>query len=143
MKIVSTAILVLILLQGFTQQKLLLYTDSVPKTKALTKQQVHNNTTIEATITKELKILMNEYRNSANNASTWAVIKGKVSSLLLSYFNGGKLLGTKPSEAFFIRMDNTTMTPLQITANTKVLLVGIATKKPADFSIIRVQTESY
>lgn len=142
MKVIVACILIGISYTGLAQQKLLLRTDTVTKLKLQSKYHTPVPLALEATITNELKQIMNEYRNAPNNTTTWATIRGKAETLLLGYFKSGKLMGTKPAEAFFVKMDITTMTAAQINSNTKVLAAGIAQYKPAEFLLIRIETKA-
>lgn len=142
MKVVVACILIYISHTGLAQQKLLLRTDTVTKLKPLSKYRTPAPLSLQAVITNELTQIMNDYKNAPNNAVTWATICGKAETLLLSYFKSGKLMGLKPAEAFFVKIDTTTMTAAQIDANTKVLAAGIALNKPAEFLLIRIETKA-
>jgi phage tail sheath protein FI len=50
----------------------------------------------------------------------------------------GALLGRREEEAFFIRVDRTTMTQDDIDNGRLIVIVGIAPLKPAEFVIFRI-----
>jgi phage tail sheath protein FI len=47
-------------------------------------------------------------------------------------------MGTSPDEAFFVKCDETTMTPDDIDNGRLIILIGIAPVKPAEFVIFRI-----
>jgi phage tail sheath protein FI len=47
-------------------------------------------------------------------------------------------MGTTPDEAFFVKCDETTMTPDDIGNGRLIILIGIAPVKPAEFVIFRI-----
>lgn len=87
-----------------------------------------------------LKKIMDDHRHRPNTASTWTQISNEVDQLLYSYFRNGKLLGSKPREAYYIQIGMQTMTQADIAANRKILTAGISLQKPAEFTIIRVES---
>jgi len=58
---------------------------------------------------------------------------------LYSYYKNGKLLGSKTTEAYFVKIGSETMTAAHITNRTIILLAGIAIVKSAEFEIIRIE----
>jgi phage tail sheath protein FI len=95
--------------------------------------------TTEGAIAKELDAVVVANINKTNTASTWATIKQNADNILLRYFKNGKLLGTKPTEAYYIKMGSETMTAADIAAGKMILVCGVATVKPAEFKIIRIE----
>lgn len=89
-----------------------------------------------------LRKIMEEHRNEPNTTTTWAQIRNEVDRFLYGYFRNGKLLGSKPQEAYFIQIGMQTMTQADISANRKVLIAGISVQKPAEFVSITVETSS-
>jgi phage tail sheath protein FI len=73
-----------------------------------------------------------------NNSRLWANIRETVGNFLLVLWKDGALLGDKPSEAYFVRCDRTTMTQNDLDNGRLICLVGIAPVKPAEFVIFRV-----
>ena len=106
-------------------------TNAIRKTK---------NTRIpEAEITEKLNNLVNTYINQPNTQAIWTQIKGEAQTILLSYYRNGILMGTKPEQAFFVKMGMETMTATDIANHKMILQVGIAPVKPAEFIIIIVE----
>jgi len=98
------------------------------------------NQALVAEIEDGLKKIMESHRNKPNTAATWAEITNEVDQFLYVYFRNGKLLGSKPKEAYYVQIGMQTMTQTDILANRKILLAGLSIQKPAEFTIIRVET---
>ncbi len=79
-----------------------------------------------------------------NGEKLWANVRTAVTDFLYDQWHNGSLMGTKPEEAFFVKCDRSTMTQNDLDNGRLVMLVGIATTKPAEFVILRftVQTGS-
>jgi hypothetical protein len=73
-----------------------------------------------------------------NNSRLWANIRETVENFLLVLWKDGALLGDKPSDAYFVRCDRTTMTQNDLDNGRLICLVGVAPVKPAEFVIFRV-----
>jgi phage tail sheath protein FI len=74
-----------------------------------------------------------------NGPPLWAAARGAMSDLLSSEWRAGRLVGSRPEQAYFVRCDPTTMTEADLGAGTMVCLVGVATLRPAEFSVIRLE----
>jgi phage tail sheath protein FI len=74
-----------------------------------------------------------------NNTLLWNKLKSYASEYLLDLWKKGALLGSKPSEAFFVRCDSYTNTVDMIEAGRVQVLVGIALIKPGEFILIKIQ----
>lgn len=72
-----------------------------------------------------------------NSEASWEKVRAAVSDLLLREWQGGALKGARPEEAFFVKCDRSTMTQDDLDNGRLVLLVGVATVKPAEFIILR------
>jgi hypothetical protein len=90
-------------------------------------------------IAHALNKLLSDYACMPNNETTWAQIRQAANNRLMQYFLDGKLKGTKPAEAFFVKAGNDTMTATDIANHKMILQTGIATIKPADFTIINAE----
>jgi phage tail sheath protein FI len=90
------------------------------------------NTTINQ-IKLELDKLVATYSKLQNTAATWALLKADAEQVLLRYFYKGYLAGTKPAQAFFVKIGPETMTAADIAAHKMVLEYGIAIIKPAEY----------
>lgn len=73
-----------------------------------------------------------------NDPKLWARVKQTISQFLTSVWKSGALMGNTPDDAFFIKCDDTTMTPSDINNGRLVVQVGVAPVKPAEFVIFRI-----
>jgi len=95
--------------------------------------------TLKAEIENELNRIVDAHKHEPNTAATWVKIKADAENLLYSYFQKGKLRGNKSLEAYYVKIGNDTMTAADIRNHTFILLAGVATVKPAEFEIIRIE----
>jgi phage tail sheath protein FI len=77
-----------------------------------------------------------------NAEPLWATINRSVSNFLIAVWKSGALEGTKPEEAFFVKVDRTTMTQNDIDNGRLIILVGIAPVRPAEFVIFRISQKT-
>jgi phage tail sheath protein FI len=56
----------------------------------------------------------------------------------MTQFRNGALMGTRPEEAFFVKVDRTTMTQDDIDNGRLICIIGVAPVKPAEFVIFRL-----
>jgi hypothetical protein len=73
-----------------------------------------------------------------NGPELWSNVRSTVEDFLFNEFSNGRLLGTTPEEAYFVRCDRTTMTQNDLDNGRMVCLVGIAPLRPAEFVIFRI-----
>jgi len=73
-----------------------------------------------------------------NGPSLWARVTDSIDSFLNNEFHEGNLLGTSPSDAYFVRCDRTTMTQNDLDNGRLICLIGVALLKPAEFVIFRI-----
>jgi len=73
-----------------------------------------------------------------NDQRLWARVKQTITDFLTRVWKDGALMGTTPDEAFFVKCDETTMTPDDIDNGRLIILIGIAPVKPAEFVIFRI-----
>ena len=73
-----------------------------------------------------------------NGPELWSNVRSTVEDFLFNEFANGRLLGTKPEEAYFVRCDRTTMTQNDLDNGRLVCLVGVAPLRPAEFVIFRI-----
>lgn len=73
-----------------------------------------------------------------NGPQLWAEVSDSIDSFLNNEFAQGNLLGTSPSEAYFVRCDRTTMTQNDLDNGRLICLIGVALLKPAEFVIFRI-----
>jgi phage tail sheath protein FI len=77
-----------------------------------------------------------------NDEPLWARVRGTVTNFLTTTWRSGMLQGTTPAEAFFVKVDRTTMTQDDIDNGRLICLIGIAPVKPAEFVIFRIQQKT-
>lgn len=73
-----------------------------------------------------------------NNERLWANIRQTVEDFLFVLWKDGALLGSKPSDAYFVRCDRTTMSQNDLDNGRLICLIGVAPTMPAEFVIFRV-----
>lgn len=73
-----------------------------------------------------------------NGEELWGNVRRTVEDFLFNEFQNNRLLGAKPSEAYFVRCDRTTMTQNDLDNGRLVCLVGVAPLRPAEFVIFRI-----
>jgi phage tail sheath protein FI len=73
-----------------------------------------------------------------NGPPLWAAARGAMQGLLTSEWKAGRLVGSRPEQAFSVRCDRTTMTEADLVARQLVCVVEVALHRPAEFSVIRL-----
>lgn len=73
-----------------------------------------------------------------NDERLWARVQRTIYSFLLGIWRGGALMGGTPDEAFFVRVDRSTMTQDDIDNGRLICLIGVSPVKPAEFVIFRI-----
>lgn len=142
----------------FLLVSLLISTNAMAQLKPVYKRDASTNRQIKpmkpraanfydpATIAKQVDSLLNKlvekYAAMPNTTATWTAIKAEATDILLQYFQSGQLVGSKPGEAFFVKMDATTMTINDLQNHTMILVAGIATYAPAEFVQIKVEQKN-
>jgi phage tail sheath protein FI len=58
---------------------------------------------------------------------------------MLTQFRAGAFQGSKPDDAFFVKVDSDTTTQADIDNGVVNILVGFAPLKPAEFVVLRLQ----
>ena len=74
----------------------------------------------------------------ANDESTWARARRIADRFLARQWRRGALRGVRAKDAWFVRCDRTTMTQADIDGGRLILLVGLATVRPAEFVLLRI-----
>jgi uncharacterized protein len=77
-----------------------------------------------------------------NDEPLWARVRATIANFLTSTWRAGMLQGSTPDEAFFVKVDRTTMTQDDIDNGRLICLIGIAPVKPAEFVIFRIQQKT-
>jgi uncharacterized protein len=73
-----------------------------------------------------------------NTPSLWASVERVIGNFLRTVWASGAMAGATPEQSYFVRCDQTTMTPDDIDAGRLIALVGIAPAMPAEFVIVRI-----
>jgi uncharacterized protein len=73
-----------------------------------------------------------------NGEQLWSRVRSTVSDFLRNEWSRGKLQGSKPEEAFFVRCDRSTMTQNDLDNGRLVMVIGVAPTKPAEFIIFQI-----
>ena len=71
-----------------------------------------------------------------NGEPLWAQVRTDISTFLLTLFRQGAFLGSRASEAYFVRCDRTTMTQADIDRGILNIVIGFAAQKPSEFVIL-------
>jgi phage tail sheath protein FI len=77
-----------------------------------------------------------------NDEPLWARVRATITNFLASTWRAGMLQGSTPDEAFFVRVDHSTMTQDDIDNGRLICQIGIAPVKPAEFVIFRIQQKT-
>jgi phage tail sheath protein FI len=77
-----------------------------------------------------------------NDEPLWARVRASVTNFLTTVWRSGALQGVTAAEAFFVKVDRTTMTQDDIDNGRLIILVGVAPVKPAEFVIFRIQQKT-
>ena len=73
-----------------------------------------------------------------NDSNTWNKITLIIGNYLTQQWRAGALMGTKPEEAFFVKVGlGTTMTQADIDNGNMIIEIGMAVVRPAEFIILR------
>lgn len=73
-----------------------------------------------------------------NGQALWSAVVTTISDFLYNEWYNGRLAGDKPSDAYFVRCDRSTMTQADLDNGRLVCLIGVAPLEPAEFVIFRI-----
>jgi phage tail sheath protein FI len=73
-----------------------------------------------------------------NDANLWSQINTTLNSFLLAYWQAGGLRGTNPSQAFYVRCNDTNNPFTEIQAGRVNIEIGVALEYPAEFVVIKI-----
>jgi phage tail sheath protein FI len=73
-----------------------------------------------------------------NDERLWARVKQTITQFLITQWRAGALMGLKQEDAFFVKVDRTTMTQDDIDNGRLIVIIGVAVVKPAEFVIFRL-----
>jgi phage tail sheath protein FI len=91
--------------------------------------------TIEESVVRGIKWAAFE----PNDQALWTQIELSVNAFMQTLFRQGAFQGATPSEAYFVKCDNTTTTPADIENGIVNLVIGFAAMKPAEFVTLYIQ----
>lgn len=74
-----------------------------------------------------------------NDARAWAKVHDMIENFLNGLWRNGALQGNKPEDAFFVRVGlGATMTPQDLLDGKMIVVIGVATVRPAEFVIVSI-----
>ncbi len=73
-----------------------------------------------------------------NGERLWANVRTTVEDFLYNEWFNGRLLGSSPKQAYFVRCDRSTMTQNDLDNGRLVCEIGVAPLRPAEFVIFRI-----
>jgi phage tail sheath protein FI len=73
-----------------------------------------------------------------NNERLWGRVKQTITEFLRTQWREGALFGATEEEAFFVKVDRSTMTDDDINNGRLIVLIGVAPVRPAEFVIFRI-----
>jgi uncharacterized protein len=74
-----------------------------------------------------------------NNTALWAQIVLSVDAFMQTLFRQGALQGTTPPQAYFVKCDGTTTTPIDMANGVFNIVIGFAPITPAEFVMLTIQ----
>jgi len=74
-----------------------------------------------------------------NDEPLWIKLRGVTENFLAQLFRQGAFIGNRPDDAYFVRVDRTTMTQDDIDTGRLNILIGFAPLRPAEFVIVRIR----
>ena len=73
-----------------------------------------------------------------NDINTWTRVRAMIENYLLLKWKDGALAGTKPDEAYFVRVGlGQTMSPIDVLEGRMIIEIGLAAVRPAEFIILK------
>ena len=73
-----------------------------------------------------------------NDPALWRRLRSTVSSFLTNFWSQGGLRGTNPSQAFFVKIDDTNNPQSAIDNGEVHIEIGVALQRPAEFVVIKI-----
>jgi hypothetical protein len=74
----------------------------------------------------------------SNTAALWDKVRQSIEDFLFNEGRQGRLAGTRPEEAYFVRCDRSTMTQGDIDNGRLICEIGVAPVRPAEFVVFRI-----
>jgi hypothetical protein len=94
-----------------------------------------------AGLQRRMRARIDTLPGQANAEPLWRSVRNVLETELRGEWQAGRLVGTRPEQAFFARCDRSTMTDADIRAGRLVCLFGVAALKPAEFDIHRLERQ--
>lgn len=113
----------------------------IKTTKKLSPKSAIVPVPVSGQIETALNKIMDVYRDEPNTEATWVIIRKEVNDFMYSYFKNGKFTGTKPQEAYYVNIGLLSMTAQDLAQNKKILIVGFAEFRPAEFAVIKIERQ--
>lgn len=93
------------------------------------------------TLKKNLYDLTQEFVFEPHDSALWTKVQTVCQDYLNSLYQRGALFGSSANEAFYVRCDET-LNPVSVRNQGKLIVeVGYATKKPAEFIVLKISHE--
>jgi len=73
-----------------------------------------------------------------NDTRLWARLRDAITNFLTTQWRAGALFGSKPQEAFFVKIDETTTTEDDRANGRLNILIGLAPVRPAEFIVFQI-----
>jgi phage tail sheath protein FI len=79
-----------------------------------------------------------------NNEQLWTGVRNGITQFLADLWQQGAFTGTRASDAFWVKCDQSTMTQQDISEGRLICEIGVAAVRPAEFIVFRIvqQTSS-
>ncbi len=77
-----------------------------------------------------------------NDEPLWAALRLNITSFMMTLYRRGAFQGSKPSDAFFVKVDNETTTQDDIDAGIVNIHIGFAPLKPAEFVMVQISQKA-
>jgi phage tail sheath protein FI len=96
--------------------------------------------TVQQTITQQINfVLVSLISNTKGSELFVKNVITSIEAVLYRNWKAGKLIGTKPSQAYFVQCGPQTMTQENSNKGLLIVSVGIACYKPAEFELLRFE----
>jgi phage tail sheath protein FI len=89
-------------------------------------------------IEKEIKDLSSFALFENNDFRLWSQLRTTINNFLLGYWQQGGLRGVSPTEAYYVKVDETTTTFADMQNGRVNIEVGVALQYPAEFVVIKL-----
>jgi hypothetical protein len=108
-------------------------------------QRVHpvpRSNTVVASLEAELRRSLEWVVFEINNETLWSRIRSAITNFLHDKWIAGVLVGAQPDNAFYVKVDPSTMTQADIDAGHVVIVIGLAVTRPGEFEVLRLTMQT-